>query len=95
MKPTSKAPGTKCSNLKFDELLSSFPFHFNLRRYGAEEADTADARASAQSQHTEAAAMEAARALRQGRNTRPLLNRLNVTNSHLLWDTLGGVMRER
>ena len=28
-----KAPGTKRLNLKYDELLSSFTFKFNLRRY--------------------------------------------------------------
>jgi len=50
----------------------SSPFHFNMRRYAAEEADAADARASEQGQQTEADAMEAARAIRQGRNTRSL-----------------------
>ena len=34
IKPTLKLPGTKrCLNLKYDELLSSFAFNFNLRRY--------------------------------------------------------------
>ena len=33
IKPTLKAPGTKRLNLKCDELLSSFAFEFNLRRY--------------------------------------------------------------
>ena len=33
MKPTLKVPGTKRLNLKYDELLSSFAFNFNLRRY--------------------------------------------------------------
>jgi len=33
MKPRFKAPGTKRLNLKYDELLSSFAFNFNLRRY--------------------------------------------------------------
>ena len=28
-----KAPGTKCLNLKYDKLLSSFAFNFKLRRY--------------------------------------------------------------
>jgi len=30
---TMKAPGTKRSKLKYDELLSSFAFNFNLGRY--------------------------------------------------------------
>jgi len=33
MKPVLKAPGTKRLELKCDELLSSFAFNFNLRRY--------------------------------------------------------------
>ena len=33
MKSKLKAPGTKRSKLKFDHLLSSFAFNFNLRRY--------------------------------------------------------------
>ena len=33
MKPMSKPPGTKRLKLKCDELLSSFAFNFNLRRY--------------------------------------------------------------
>ena len=33
IKPTLKAPGTKRWKLKYDELLSSFAFKFNLRRY--------------------------------------------------------------
>ena len=33
VKPTSKAPGTKRLKLEYDELLSSFAFNFNLRRY--------------------------------------------------------------
>ena len=33
IKPTLKAPGTKRLKLKDDELLSSFAFKFNLRRY--------------------------------------------------------------
>ena len=33
IKPTLKAPGTKRLELKYDELLSSFAFNFNLRRY--------------------------------------------------------------
>ena len=33
IKPTLKAPGTKRLKLKYDELLSSFAFKFNLRRY--------------------------------------------------------------
>jgi hypothetical protein len=32
MKPTLKAPGTKPSNLKYDELLSSYGSTFVLRR---------------------------------------------------------------
>jgi hypothetical protein len=32
-KPTLKAPGTRRLKLEFDELLSSFGFKFNLRRY--------------------------------------------------------------
>jgi len=33
MKPTLKAPGTKRLEVKYVELLSSFAFNFNLRRY--------------------------------------------------------------
>ena len=33
IKPTLKAPGAKRLKLKCDELLSSFAFNFNLRRY--------------------------------------------------------------
>jgi len=38
MKPTLKAPGTKRLKLRYDQLLSSVAFEFNLRRYnmGAE-----------------------------------------------------------
>jgi len=32
-KHTLKAPGTKRLKLKYDEMLSSFAFNFNLRRY--------------------------------------------------------------
>jgi len=31
-----KAPGTKRLKLKYDELLSSFAFNFNSRRYNAD-----------------------------------------------------------
>jgi hypothetical protein len=33
MKPMFKAPGTKCLNLNYCKLLSSFAFNVNLRRY--------------------------------------------------------------
>jgi len=33
IKLSLKAPGTKCVKLKYDGLLSSFAFTFNLRRY--------------------------------------------------------------
>ena len=33
IKPTLKAPGTKCLKLKYDKLLSNFAFKFKLRRY--------------------------------------------------------------
>jgi len=33
LKPTLKEPGSKRLKLKCDELLSSFAFNFNLRRY--------------------------------------------------------------
>jgi len=33
IKPTLKAPGSKCLKLPYDELLSSFAFKFDLRRY--------------------------------------------------------------
>ena len=33
IKPTLKAPGTKRLKLKYDKVLSSFAFKFNLRRY--------------------------------------------------------------
>jgi len=32
IKPPLKAPGIKCLNLKFNTLLSTFGFNFNLRR---------------------------------------------------------------
>ena len=36
IKPTLNAPGTKRLKLKYVELLSSFAFNFNLRRYSME-----------------------------------------------------------
>jgi len=33
IKPTLKAPGTKRLKPQYDELLSSFAFKFNLRRF--------------------------------------------------------------
>jgi len=42
MKAVLKAPGTERLKLKYDELLSSFAFKFNLRRY-KEEGMTAGA----------------------------------------------------
>jgi hypothetical protein len=33
IKPTLKAPGTQRLKLQHDEVLSSFAFHFSLRRY--------------------------------------------------------------
>ena len=33
IKSTLKAPGTKRSKLKYDELLPSFSFNLNMRRY--------------------------------------------------------------
>ena len=36
IKPTLKAPGTQRLKLKYDKLLSSFAFNFNLRRYNTE-----------------------------------------------------------
>ena len=30
--PKKKAPGTECSKVKYDALLSTFAFKFNLRR---------------------------------------------------------------
>jgi hypothetical protein len=33
VEPTLKAPGSKRLKLQYDELLSSLPFKFNLRRY--------------------------------------------------------------
>ena len=33
MKSKLKPPGTECLKLKYDNLLSSFAFKFNLRRY--------------------------------------------------------------
>ena len=38
IKPTLKVPETKRLKLKYDEPLSSFAFHFNLRRYSEEHA---------------------------------------------------------
>ena len=37
IKPTLKAPGTKHFKLQCDELLSSFAFKFDLRRYAKAE----------------------------------------------------------
>ena len=36
IKPTLKAPGTKRLKLKYNVLLSTFAFKFNLRRYNTE-----------------------------------------------------------
>ena len=33
MKPTVEEPGSKISKLRYDTLLTSFAFNFNLRRY--------------------------------------------------------------
>ena len=33
IKPTFKAPGTERLKLKYDKVLASFAFNFNLRRY--------------------------------------------------------------
>ena len=41
-KPTLKAPGIRRLNLKYDDLLSSFAFNFNLRRYNEDAGDDAD-----------------------------------------------------
>jgi len=41
IKPTLKAPGTKRLKLDSDELLLSFAFKFNLRRYNKENTKTA------------------------------------------------------
>jgi hypothetical protein len=38
IKPMLKAHGTKCLNLEFDILLSSFTFKFNLRCYNESKA---------------------------------------------------------
>jgi len=40
MKPLLKAPGTKRLKLEYDELLSSFAFKFNVRRYTLESTTT-------------------------------------------------------
>ena len=37
MKSVLKAPGTKLLRLKCDELLSSFAFNFNMRRYNVRD----------------------------------------------------------
>jgi hypothetical protein len=51
IKPTFTVPGTKCLKLECDELLSSFAFKFNLRRYcegeGEGEGGYVDASAAA------------------------------------------------
>jgi hypothetical protein len=39
MKPTLKLPGCKQLELRYDELLSSFAFSFNLRRYNTGSPD--------------------------------------------------------
>ena len=36
MKPTLKAPGSECLQLKYAYLLSTYAFKFNLRRYTPE-----------------------------------------------------------
>ena len=36
MNPELKAPGTNLLTLKYDELLSTFAYNFNLRRYTEE-----------------------------------------------------------
>jgi hypothetical protein len=37
MKPMFKAPGIMRLKLEYDDLLSSFAFKFNLRRFNAEQ----------------------------------------------------------
>ena len=44
IKPQLKAPGTKRLKLKYDELLSSFAFNFNLRRYTMNDSRAKEAR---------------------------------------------------
>jgi len=45
MKPTLKGLETKRFKLKYDKLVSSFAFNFNLRRYSAASSTTATRRA--------------------------------------------------
>jgi hypothetical protein len=47
MKTVLKAPGTVRLKLKYDDLLSSFAFKVNVRRFTKEEARAAEARAAA------------------------------------------------
>jgi hypothetical protein len=42
IKPTFKPPGTERLTLKYDELLSSFAFNFNLRRYTLDDDQDSD-----------------------------------------------------
>ena len=40
--PTLNAPGTQRLKLQYDEVLSSFAFNFNLRRYNSADYDMSD-----------------------------------------------------
>ena len=44
MKPKFKAPGTKRLKQKYDVLLSSFAFNFNVRRYSPVQECTTECR---------------------------------------------------
>ena len=104
IKPTLKAPGTQRLNLKYDELLSSFAFNFNLRRYteGADAAapfgiqlevavtDTRFAAGGVTLVHFPAQRYTLYVGYARWRGVRHSSPfRLIVT--HFMWDTLGGV----
>jgi hypothetical protein len=70
IKPTLKAPGTVRLSLQYDELLSSFPFKVNLRRYTLASAATMHAQLeSAVAARLAAFEQEAARAEAAAANT--------------------------
>jgi hypothetical protein len=71
MNITLKSPGINLLTLEYDEVLSTFAFNFNLRRYMKAQVEAADeAKAGVQTQLSQATAEK----LEAGAYTRPLLS---------------------